>query len=214
MNKLFSTLALAATFAGSASAYSYTTPGVGGALTAYDMQPTYSLEALYGIADKSADPNMYGARLGFSLYNNAESDIRHQFGVYLAGMWGSESYKAGTAAVDIDTDLYPLTLGYDLNIMLSDNFMLDLGVKAGYAFGKMSATAADSTSGIKVKDDIEGGGFTYSIGAAIKYAASDAVQIKLGYEYSRSYIEGDYYDIPYDYIYGAHVISLGASVTF
>ncbi|MFI3244331.1 MAG: outer membrane beta-barrel protein [Akkermansia sp.] len=214
MNKLFSTLLLAATFAGSASAYSYTTPGVAGALTPYDMQPTYSLEALYGIAADSADPDMYGARLGFSLYNNAQSNIRHQFGLYLAYLGGSESYTDGAYVADVDTNMMPLTFGYDVNFLVTDNIMIDLGAKAGYAMACTDVTLKDSATGLSGKDNLESGGFTYSVGAAVKFVASDSIQVKLGYEYSRTYLEGDYLGQSFKQTYGAHIISLGASVTF
>ncbi len=205
MNKLFSTLALAATFAGSASAYS--TPGT---LTPYDMQPTYSLEALYGIAADSSDPDMAGLRFGFSLYNNAEDSIRHQFGVYLAYMGGDVTNTYGTESVNTDAKIMPITFGYDLNVELGDNVMLDVGAKAGYAYANIDYELKESLTGTKYNDSVSDGGFTFGIGVAAKMIVSDSIQLKLGYEYSRSYFEvyGESAN------YGAHIITLGASVTF
>lgn len=216
MNKVFSTLALATCLATGASAYTYNTPGTatGGALTGWDMQPTYSLEALYGLADKSVNPDMFGLRLGFSLYNDAIEDIRHQFGVYIAPMWGDVTYVSGPDSLKLDATLIPFTFGYDLNILLSDKFMLDLGVKAGYALGSADYSLYSPSLGVSGSDSIDANGFTYSVGAAIKMMASDSIQIKLGYEYSRSFLEGDYAGHSFSRIYAAHVISLGASVTF
>lgn len=197
-----------------ASAYSYATPGTaGGALTPYDMQPTYSIEALCGIADKSENPDMWGVRVGFSLYSDAVENFRHQFGIYVAPMWGSESYSFafmdGTLDRDVDAMLIPITFGYDLNIALSDEVFLDLGVKAGYAYADVDVTERyDIYSGSAGET---GGGFTFSVGAAIKVMLSDAVQIKLGYEFARSYIDaGDFGDMAF----GQHIISLGVGCTF
>ncbi len=211
MKKVLSTLALAATLATSASAYSYSTPGVstGGALTEWDLQPAFSLEGLYGIAADSDDPDMSGVRLGFSLTSDAVEDVRHQFGIYVAPMWGSETYTVGNVDFDVDTQLIPVTLGYDINIALNDYILLDLGVKAGYSFGKADVSVTGLGS-----DDISAKGFTYSIGAGLKFMVSDTINIKLGYEFGRTYLKGDYYGVDVDTIYGAHVISLGVGCRF
>lgn len=185
-----------------ASAYSYATPGTaGGALTPYDMQPTYSIDALCGIADKSEHPDMWGVRVGFSLYNNAVSNFRHQFGLYVAPMWGDEK----NSVYEIDAMLMPITAGYDINIALTDEIFLDLGAKLGYAFADVDVTEGP----VSVSES--GGGFTFSVGAGIKVMVSDTMHVKLGYEFGRSYVDAG---ILGDVNYGQHVISLGAGCTF
>lgn len=182
MKKLLSLIPLLGLAAGTASADPYySAQPAGGELTPYDLQPVYSLEALYNFSEKSQAPDTSGARLNFSLYSDGESAVRHQFSV-------SAAYERGTDKVSLfgSDDLFkvtaermPLTLGYDVNIALFENVMLDLGVKGGYAFGTAELNA------FGVKEHM--GGATYSMGAGIKVQLSESVSGKLGYEFSRTF---------------------------
>lgn len=55
-----------------------------------------------------------------------------------------------------------------------------------------------------------GSGFTFSVGGGLKYQPSDAIMLKAGYEFGRTYIgSGDSKSI-----YTGHTILVGASVQF
>ncbi len=222
MKKLLSVATLLGALAGAASAAPYVLPSPQpGALTPYDWQPTYAIEGLYGIAQDSDLPDTYGVRGSFNLYNTGEGTFRHQFSVNVAATWGSDSTPLTTLGsgsssslsgqeADLDLFLLPVTLGYTLNVELTDNVMLYVGAKAGYAWSRaeVSTTVEDSS----VSGDESAGGFTYSVGGGIKFQCSDSIYVHVGYEFGRSYLD---YDINgKDAIYGAHTISLGIGCQF
>ena len=190
MKKILSVVTLLAALSGAASAYQ------AGALTPYDMQPVYSVEGLYGITKGNETPDTYGGRLNFSMYSDAASDIRHQFSLSVAGLWGSDTDEYGW---DTDVQMIPVTVGYTANIEITDELLFTVGAKAGYAFtsvdyGPFSADAD---------------GFTYSVGAGFKYMCSDAVYLQVGYEYSDTKLGGDVDDN-----YSQHIISVGVGCQF
>jgi opacity protein-like surface antigen len=192
MKKILSVVTLLAALSGAASAYQT------GALTPYDMQPVYSVEGLYGIAQHDA-PDTYGGRLSFSMYSDAASDVRHQFSLSVAGMWGSETYEVYGYEIDSDVQIIPVTVGYTANIELTDELLFTVGAKAGYAFATVDFGPYSC----------DADGFTYSIGAGLKYMCSDAVYVQVGYEYSETLMGGDM-----DYDYGQHIISVGVGCQF
>lgn len=194
---LASGLLAALSMTASAAPYVLPTPQPG-ALTPYDWQPTYQIEGLYGVASPSDTyTDMWGARLSFNLYSNQEATFRHQWSINVAGMWGDETKD------DIKRDQFmlPITLGYDLNIALTDDILFYLDGKAGVAVSDMKWK--DKTSHQEWQEDKTR--FTFLVGAGFKIIASDAIQIKAGYEYQRAYLERNL---------GMHVISLGVGVTF
>lgn len=199
MKKSLLAFGLLAALSMSASAAPYVLPTPQpGALTPYDWQPTYQIEGLYGVASPSETyTDMWGARLSLNLYSNQEAAFRHQWSLNVAGMWGDET-KDG---IKRDQFMLPVTLGYDLNIALTDDILFYLDGKAGVAISdmkwKQEATAKEW------KEDKTR--FTFLVGAGFKIIASDAIQIKAGYEYQRAYFEKNL---------GMHVISLGVGVTF
>lgn len=189
MKKLLSIAMLLGALTGAASAAPYVLPSPQpGALTPYDIQPVYSVEGLYGIAQDSDMPDTWGVRGSLSLYNNAVSDIRHQFTLSVAGEWGSED--------GVDMQLIPATLGYDINIALADKLFLYAGAKAGYVWAEY--------------DEYSSSGFTWSIGAGLKVQCSDAIYVKAGYEFTRNYLDSSSEDM----VYGQHVISVGVGCQF
>lgn len=193
MKKLLSIATLLAALSGAASAAPYVLPdNMPGNYTPYDMQPVYSVEGLYGIADESKGIDTYGARLRLSLYSDAATEFRHQFSINLAGMWGSED--------GADLFMMPVTAGYDLNIEMSDNVMFYIAGKAGYCFGDLDVGdySADAN------------GFTFSVGAGLKIQCSDSVYVNVGYEYARTYFDTS--DV--DDEYGQHIISVGIGCQF
>ena len=186
MKKILSVVTLLAALSGAASAYQT------GALTPYDMQPVYSVEGLYGITKGNETPDTYGGRLSFSMYSDAASDLRHQFTLSVAGLWGSQTCEDGC---DEDVQMIPVTVGYTANIEITDELLFTVGAKAGYAFCEYNSESAD--------------GFTYSVGAGLKYMCSDAVYLQVGYEYSDTKIGVDEKDN-----YSQHIISVGVGCQF
>ena len=190
MKKVLSLVALLGALAGSASAAPYYLPSpAGGALTPYDWQPVYSLEGVGSFADKDIVPDTYGARLNFSLYNNAASSVRHQFGITLgyesgSGKWTSVDEDLALRN-DVDMTRIPLTLGYDINLGITDRVFIDLGAKAGYVWG----TYENKIEELLISDKQNVSGFTFSLGAGVKVQCSDVVYVKVGYEFSRTFYE-------------------------
>ncbi len=202
-------LSLVALFGGllgstaSAAPY-YIADPVGGALSPYDWQPVYSVEGVYNWVDNDLLPDTYGARLNFSLYSNAVSTVRHQFTISCGYEYGSDTidhFDNGDGSADVDLTRIPLTLGYDANISLTDHVMLDLGAKAGYAWGKVKEDGNSENAG----------GFTFSLGAGIKVQCSEAIYVKLGYEFSRTF-----YDkvLEKSMNFGQHSIVIGVGAQF
>lgn len=200
MKKLLSVVTLLGALSGAASAAPYVLPSpAGGALTPYDWQPVYSAEGLYSFAADSDDADLLGVRGSFSLYSNAESSVRHQFNVnigYMAGDKSKEGWKA-------DFEMIPLTLGYNINLGLTDSVFVYLGAKAGYAW--LDVDFSGSTHSF--------GGFTYSVGAGLKVQCSSSIYVNVGYEFGRTYFDTDRPNTSH-YIYGAHTVVLGIGCTF
>ncbi len=193
MKKFLSTMTLLGALSGAASALPYyTAVPAGGELTPYDAQPVYSIDALYTLGDGDAkELDMWGVRGSFNMYNSGESTFRHQFNLNISPQWG-DAHK-------VDFMALPVTAGYDLNIELTDNVLFYMGAKAGYAWWH-----ADAPWG-----DINEGGFTWSVGAGLKFQCSEDVYVRAGYEFGRTYLGG-----AIDDIYGGHTIMLGVGVTF
>ncbi len=193
MKKILSVVTLLAALSGAASAYQT------GALTPYDMQPVYSVEGLYGITKGNETPDTYGGRLSFSMYSDAASELRHQFSLSVAGLWGSDTYDVYGYGIDVDVQMIPVTVGYTANIEITDELLFTVGAKAGYAFATVDVGPFS----------MDADGFTYSVGAGLKYMCSDAVYLQVGYEYSDTKMGGDM-----DYDYGQHIISVGVGCQF
>ncbi len=208
MKHTLSSLSLLAALAGSVSAVPYVLPSQQpNALTPYDLQPVCGIEALYSIADDSEMPDTYGVRGSFNLYDSGEGAFRHQFNINIAATWGSEEVDYGAQyKEDVDMVLLPVTMGYNLNIALSDKVFLYAGAKAGYAW------ARTEYSNDAFSDGTDGNGFTYSAGGGFKVQCSDTTYVHIGYEFGRSYL--DYNDNYDDDIYGAHTITFGISTSF
>lgn len=192
MKKLLSIASILAVLAGTASAAPYYLPSPQpGALTPYDMQPVYAIDAIYAIGDDDM-MDTYGVRGSFNLYNDAEGTFRHQFNVGVG-------YEYGDDKIDnIDTDIYliPITAGYDLNIGLTDDIFLTIGGKAGYTMGEIETDWGS--------DDIDG--FTFRVGGGLKIQCSDAVYIRAGYEFGRTFTDSDNF--------GQHIITIGVGCQF
>jgi opacity protein-like surface antigen len=198
MKKLLSLATMLGVLSGAAAAAPYVMPShQPGALTPYDIQPVYSIEGLYAIPDNSDDPDTAGVRLSFNLYNNAEDTLRHQFKLSVSPQWGSESYSDGSS---VDLFMAPVTVGYEMNIELTDSTLVYLGAKVGYAWGKIEDEWTSESTG----------GFHYSVGGGLKFMCSDTVYVNVGYEYGRTYFsEGDV-----EYNMGQHIISAGVGCQF
>lgn len=182
----------------SAGAAPYYLPSpAGGALTPYDWQPTWRLDALYAIGDHHT-PDTAGFRTGLELYNNRESGIRHQFGIGTAPQWGTGHHSHHGERLHQKLCTIPLTLGYTLNLGLTDHLFLFLGGKAGWALGhykERSTTWRESESCH---------GFHFSAGGGLKVQCSDRTYFHLGYDFARTYSSRNH-----ESILGQHILSAG-----
>ncbi len=230
MNSLFSRILLPGALAGTASAAPYVLPSPQpGALTPYDWQPLYTLEGLYGFAQKSNHPDTCGLRGSFNLYDSGTGSFRHQFDINIGAAWGHDGvrlsgYLPTTATAlahhryhtDLDLFLLPLTAGYNLNIELWENILLYLGGKVGYAWshGKLEITGQTPQGcNFACSHSQSRGGFTFSVGAGIKVQCSDVIYVHAGYEFGRSYL--DYrLEESRNITYGSHTIYLGIGRRF
>lgn len=192
MKKLISVTAILAALAGTASAAPYVLPSEqAGALTANDVQPVYALDAVIALGDGADVPDMYGPRLSFNLFNDHNDTFTHNFNLSVSGLWGSDDIWGA----DMDVFMLPLTIGYDLNIEVTDNLDFYLGAKAGYAWLDVDSPYYDDTDG----------GFTWGVGAGFRYYFSESIYGRLGYEFSRTYT-----DAPF----GQHSILIGVGCRF
>jgi len=209
MKKLLSIVTLLGALSGAASAAPYVLPSPQpGALTPYDWQPVYSIEGIYAIAQDDDMPDTYGVRGSFSLYNSGANSIRHQFSINLGFETGDDTVKILEQDVDVDINKIPLTLGYDINIELFNKTFLYLGGKAGYAWADVDVTAG----GVRFSDTT--GGFTFSVGGGLKVQCSDAIYVKVGYEFGRTYLDLEDKGISRDVNFGQHTISVGVGCQF
>ena len=208
MKKILSLVTLLGMMVGTASAAPYYLPQpAGGSLTPYDWQPVYSIEGVYNFVDGDSLPDTYGARLNFSLYNNAVSSVRHQFSISAGYEFGSDTFTEDDFRFKTELSRIPIALGYDANIVLTDHVMLDLGAKAGYAFGEIEGKADHES----ISDSV--GGFTFALGAGIKIQCSESIYVKVGYEFSRTFY-GKTFDDEFNANYGQHSVVIGVGALF
>ncbi len=187
--------------AATAAPYYLPTPP-GGGLTPYDWQPTYRLEGLYAIG-ASHTPDTGGFRLGLHLYNNGESDIRHEFGICAAPQWGSGHRRRHDQRHKQQLFQAPLTLGYTLNIRLFENLFLTLGGKGGWAWGHYREHAAT------YRESGSYNGFSFTAGAGLKIQCSERIYAQAGYEFGRTYTNTRHNDN-----WSQHIISAGIGWRF
>ena len=198
-----------ACLAGAANAAPYVLPeNQPGALTAYDWTPVYGIDALYAIGDEDSIPDMWGARASFSLYSQQRASVRHQFSLNVAYETGDKTIKTADYSIKNDTHVLPITLGYNVHLAMTDEVALYLGGKAGYSIGE-----AELKSRVERKIDTDG--FTFSVGAGLHIQCSDAVYVRVGYEFGRTYADKDDFK-PYGIRsnFGQHTISLGVGCWF
>lgn len=192
MKKLIATSAILAALAGTASAAPYVLPSQQtGALTANDVQPVYTLDAVIALGDGADVPDMYGPRLALNLYNDHNDTFTHAFNLSVSALWGSED----TEGFDIDYFMLPLTIGYDLNVEVTDKLDFYVGGKAGYAWLDADSSYFDDSDS----------GFTWGVGAGFRYYFSENIHARVGYEFSRTYT-----DVPF----GQHSILIGVGCRF
>lgn len=185
----------------SAAPYYLPTPA-GGALTPYDWQPTWRLDALYA-SGANHTPDTAGFRTGLELYSNGEAPIRHQFGICIAPQWGSENRHEHGERLRQRLSLFPLTAGYTLNIGLADNIFLFMGGKAGWAMGHYKEEGPDWHQSSSCH------GFTFNAGGGLKVQCSERLYYRLGYDFARTYT-----DKKHQPILGQHIISTGLEWRF
>ncbi len=185
MKKALSILTTLAALAGSASAAGYVLPtNTPGALTPADWQPTYNIEGLYAIGEDEM-MDTWGVRGSFSLYDSGMDTVRHQFSLNLGAEFGSDSETYDGLKEKANLWMVPITAGYDVNIGVTDNVFIDLGVKAGWTIGEIEVKWN------KQKDSADFDGFTLGVGAGIKILCSDRLYFKVGYEFNRTFVSDD-----------------------
>lgn len=211
MKKFLSLAAILGALAGTASAAPYyMTAPAGGALTPYDIQPVYSIEGIYNFSDNSDVPDTYGARINFSLYNNAISTARHQVTLSAGYEMGTCNLRYDDAEISkekIELQRIPLTIGYDLNVALTKSIMLDLGAKGGYTFGFIDSKVKSGTLKGE-KDSANTGGFAFALTAGLKVQFSDVIYGKIAYEFGRTFFS-DHLDKHINYNTHGIVVGLG-----
>lgn len=185
MKRVLSVLTVLAALAGTASAAGYVLPPYqAGALKSSDWMPSYNVEGLYAIGEDDA-PDAWGVRGSFSLYDDGNGAVRHQFSISVAGEFGSDSYKTEGMKINQDVWMIPVTGAYDINIGITDSVYLDLGVRAGWATGNYEASFKGD------KWDKNFNGFTMGVGAGIKIFCSERLYVKVGYEFNRTFIHDE-----------------------
>ncbi|MBE6415131.1 MAG: porin family protein [Akkermansiaceae bacterium] len=187
--------------AASAAPYYLTTPP-GGGLTPADWQPTWRLQGLYAVGVKHM-PDTWGFRSGLELYSNADSGIRHEFGLNAAPQWGDGHHHRHGYRSSQDVFHLPLTAGYTLNIGLGDGILLFLSGKAGWAVGHYKEKAPS------YRESGSYNGFTFSAGGGLKFQCSERLYVQAGYEFGRTYTNTRHNDT-----WGQHIISAGIDWRF
>ena len=224
MKKALSLICLLGALAGTATAAPYYLPQpAAGALTPYDWQPVYSIDGFYNWGAKGA-PDTAGARLNFSLYSDANSTVRHQFTIsagYEAGSnnhslyYFEDGYDVAVDKYSLQLEKLPITLGYDINLAVTDNVMFDFGAKAGYAFGFITGKVKDGTVNgydiIGYKETTNTSGFTFGFSAGLKVQFSDAIYARIAYEFTRTFFSES---LPSHLNISQHGIVLGVGCTF
>ena len=194
MKTCFSTLIMLGAFAGTVvAAPYYAAEPAGGALTPYDPQPVYTLETLYSFGQHRQDPDLWGLRGNFSFYSSGDAEIRHEGLLSVASQWGTlrgEAHKS-------DCFYLPATVGYNLNMEVTDDVLLYMGGKGGYAW-------------LNTQPGHSAGGATWSVGAGLKFQCTQSTYVQVGYEYGRTHFShGDLRSNM-----GEHTFSFGVGCTF
>ncbi len=194
MKTCFSTLIMLGALAGTVvAAPYYAAEPAGGALTPYDPQPVYTLETLYSSGQHRQDPDLWGLRGNFSFYSSGDAEIRHEGLLSVASQWGTlrgEAHKS-------DCFYLPATVGYNLNMEVTDDVLLYMGGKGGYAW-------------LNTQPGHSAGGATWSVGAGLKFQCTQSTYVQVGYEYGRTHFShGDLRGNM-----GEHTFSFGVGCTF
>ena len=127
MKRVLSLLTVLAALAGSASAAGYVLPPYqAGALKSSDWMPSYNVEGLYAIGEDDA-PDAWGVRGSFSLYDDGNGAVRHQFSISVAGEFGFKGDKW-----DKNFNGFTMGVGAGIKIFCSER----LYVKVGYEFNR------------------------------------------------------------------------------
>ena len=194
MKTCFSTLIMLGALAGTVvAAPYYAAEPAGGALTPYDPQPVYTLETLYSSGQHRQDPDLWGMRGNFSFYSSGDAEIRHEGLLSVASQWGTlrgEAHKS-------DCFYLPATVGYNLNMEVTDDVLLYMGGKGGYAW-------------LNTQPGHSAGGATWSVGAGLKFQCTQSTYVQVGYEYGRTHFShGDLRGNM-----GEHTFSFGVGCTF
>ncbi len=203
MKTLLSTLGLLAALAGTASAAPYVLPSSqAGNLTMNDWQPVYAIEGIAAMSAEDDGTDMWGPRFSLGIYSASEGDFSHEFNLSVAALFGSTDVTDIVLGEEsMDSQLIPVTVGYDLYINVVGDLYLDLGANVGYSFG--SATID------KWNVDETANAATFSVGAGLLFKPSEDIYVKLGYEYGRTY-----FDRKEGGILSQHMITLGIGCQF
>ena len=182
------------------------------AKTACTLKPEFGIEYLYGHADHTGEVDTDGVRASIGTTLNTNSAFSHTFSLNLAYEWGDTSESHGQdGSGHLDETKTAITLGYDLNYAITDKFKVFVGAKAGWSFCDYEFSVPKHN----FKWEQEMDGFTYSVGAGIKYQVTESISVKAGYELNRTYYgECGPAEARHNIIPCLHVISVGVGYKF
>ena len=175
--------------------------------TACTWQPEFSLEYLHSVTENNDEIATQGVRANFSVIRNTNSAFSHQFSLSASYEYGDEHCGVDEFYGEMDETKTTLTLGYDLNYAITDKFKVFVGAKAGYATTDVEMKVP--AYNLKLTGEMEG--FTYSVGAGVKYQITESINVKAGYEFGR-YFMGHYEGE--SIIFNQHIISVGVGYQF
>lgn len=159
----------------------------------------FGVEAVAAFADQSMNPDLWGARLTFSMYKASTESFTHELNIG-AGLLTGHNDISGT---DVEVTQVPLTLGYNANYKLCDKVTGFAGAKIGANFFDVSL----EEPGWKTGDN--DWGWQWSVGTGIKYELRPNVDFILSYEFTRVYTNLSA-NMPYSNVnVGYHMVTAG-----
>ncbi len=147
--------------------------------------------------------SLNGGLLSLNVYDNVNANRVHQFILQTGYLKGDKKLHNGADTKFIERN-FPLTVGYNANLAVTDRILLYAGVKGGLVFGDAklrSETGNDSGSDTAP---------VFGAGAGIKIMLSNRVDFIFGYDYQKNftkYMGENYYN-------NFHILHAGFSFGF
>ncbi len=175
------------------------------------------------LAGDSSMPNLWGVRLGGSLYQGAKFNDKytHEVNFSLALLKGDESgkisYQGYPIDQDIDAFILPVMFGYNGLYKINDKLDVFAGAKVGLTY--FQADVCVSGYGYSKSGSDKTGAFTMAVGVGAQYQINKTFSVKLGYEFTHhvtivdSDSEYNDYSVTTD-MTNYHVLYVGAVIDF